>query len=70
MAYWLKFLLVLERLYLVFNIVKLTTIPKNSISSRCLKPLSNPIVRVENSKLNCFYYYYYYLFLHLFYNLD
>ena len=44
MSYCLKLPPALQRLYLVFHIVKLTTIPKNSISRRHSKLSLNPVI--------------------------
>jgi len=42
-VYYLKLSLIIKRLYLVFNVIKLTATYKNLISSRCLDLLSDPI---------------------------
>jgi len=42
--YHLKLLPVLQRLYSVFNVIKLTTIPKNPISDRHPCPLLDPVI--------------------------
>ena len=50
LAYYLKLLLSIKRLYPVFNMVKLMATPKDLILSRCLLPPSNPILINEQEK--------------------
>ena len=50
MAYHLKLLSIMRRLYLVFNIIKLTAILKDLISSRCLNLLSDSIIIDEQEE--------------------
>ena len=42
-VYYLKLLLMMKKLYLVFNIIELTATYENLISSKCLNSLSNSI---------------------------
>ena len=49
-AYQLKLLLALRRLYLVFNVIKLTTAPKDSILSRHLNSSLDPILRNKKNR--------------------
>jgi len=44
LAYYLKLLLSIKRLYLVFSMVKLIATPKDLILSKCLLSSSNPIL--------------------------
>jgi len=50
MAYFLKLLLTMKRLHLVFNVIKLTTTFEDLIFSRHLNPLSDPILIYKQEK--------------------
>jgi len=64
MAYYLKLLSILQRLYPVFNIIKLITIPEDLIPSKCLNlSLDFILINRQENILNSYWYWERYQYL-------